>query len=90
MLASDFPHGPYPNETDYTLDDIKIHPYNNRVTPEKPGYYQNIKYDDIQLGEILNMIDRNGLKNNTMLFTLQIMEFQESLHYIKRDLKFLL
>ena len=66
VLASDFPHGPYPDETDYTLDDIKIHPYNNRVTPEKPGYYQNIKYDDIQLGEILNMIDRNDLKNNTM------------------------
>ena len=66
VLASDFPHGPYPNETDYTLDDIKIHPYNNRVTPEKPGYYQNIKYDDIQLGEILNMINRNDLKNNTM------------------------
>ena len=66
VLASDFPHGPYPDETDYTLDDIKIHPYNKRVTPEKPGYYQNIKYDDIQLGKILNIVDGNDLKNNTM------------------------
>ena len=66
VLASDFPHGPYPNETDYNLDDIKIHPYNRGVTPEKPGYYQNIKYDDIQLGRILNIVDGNDLKNNTM------------------------
>tara|TARA_B100000989_G_scaffold277697_1_gene238860 strand:- start:739 stop:2136 length:1398 start_codon:yes stop_codon:yes gene_type:complete len=66
ILASDFPHGPYPEKTDYSYDDIKIHPYNNRVSPEKPGYYQNIKYDDNQLGEILRIVERNDLKNNTV------------------------
>ena len=66
ILASDFPHGPYPEKTDYSYEDIKIHPYNNRVSPEKPGYYQNIKYDDNQLGEILTIVERNDLKNNTV------------------------
>ena len=66
ILASDFPHGPYPEMTDYSYDDIKIHPYNNRVSSEKPGYYQNIKYDDNQLGEILRIVERNDLKNNTL------------------------
>ena len=67
IIASDLPHGPYPSETDYTKEDIYQLPYNGSwVANFKPGYYQNIKDDNAQLEQVLEMVDNHGLKNNTL------------------------
>jgi uncharacterized sulfatase len=67
FLASDFPHGPYPSDGSYTKKNIHRLPYNGKNIPDfKPGYYQNIESDDQQLGEIIKMVDKYGLRNKSM------------------------
>ena len=67
IIASDLPHGPYPSDTDYTKEDIYQLPYNGTwVANWKPGYYQNIKDDNMQLEQVLEMVDNHGFKDNTL------------------------
>ena len=67
FIASDYPHGPYPKTTEYTKKDIYKLPYDKgKVGNHKPGYYKNIKDDNIQLGKILAMVDNYQLKNNSL------------------------
>ena len=67
FVTSDFPHGPYPKEGDYTKNDIYALPYNGRYIPNyKPGYYQNIKDDNAQLEAVLGMVDSYGLRENSI------------------------
>ena len=67
FITSDYPHGPYPKTKKYTKKDIYQLPYDNgKVGNFKPGYYQNIEDDNIQLGKILKMVDDYGLKENSM------------------------
>ena len=67
ILASDFPHGPYPKNTKYSKSDIYKLPYDpNYIGNHKPGYYQNIEDDNDQLGEVLKMVDEHNLKDNSL------------------------
>ena len=67
FITSDYPHGPYPKTKKYTKKYIYQLPYDNgKVGNFKPGYYQNIEDDNIQLGKILKMVDDYGLKENSM------------------------
>ena len=67
ILASDFPHGPYPKNTKYTKSDIYKLPYDpNYIGNHKPGYYQNIEDDNDQLGAVLKMVDEHSLKENSL------------------------
>lgn len=67
FVASDYPHGPYPDTENYTKEDIYKLPYQSKNIPNhKPGYYQNIDDDNEQLGSVLNFVDKHGLKNNTL------------------------
>jgi len=67
IIASDYPHGPYPKTTNYSKADIFKLPYDPPyIGNHKPGYYQNIKDDNDQLGQVLNMVDNYGLRDNTM------------------------
>ena len=67
IIASDYPHGPYPQTSNYSKADIFKLPYDpSYVGNHKPGYYQNIQDDNDQLGQVLNMVDNYGLKENTM------------------------
>jgi len=67
FITSDYPHGPFPKTNEYTKKDIYQLPYDNgRVGNHKPGYYKNIKDDNIQLGKILKMVDSYNLSNNSM------------------------
>ena len=66
ILASDYPHGPHPNESEYKVSDIKKHPYDFNINPKKTGYYEFIKNDDNQLSKVLDIIDNNGLTNNSI------------------------
>ncbi len=69
IIASDFPHGPYPKTTNYSKQDIYKLQYDpGYVGNHKPGYYQNIQDDNDQLGEVLQMVDRHGHKDNSMFF----------------------
>ena len=67
IIASDYPHGPYPKTSNYSKADIFKLPYDpSYIGNHKPGYYQNIQDDNDQLGQVLNMVDNYGLKENTM------------------------
>ncbi len=67
IIASDYPHGPYPKTSNYSKEDIFKLPYDpSYVGNHKPGYYQNIQDDNDQLGQVLNMVDNYGLIENTM------------------------
>ena len=67
IIASDYPHGPFPKTDNYNKADIYKLPYDpNYVGNHKPGYYQNIKDDNDQLGKVLEMVDKYGHKENSM------------------------
>ena len=67
FITSDYPHGPFPKTNEYTKKDIYQLPYDNgRIGNHKPGYYKNIKDDNIQLEKILKMVDDYNLRNNSM------------------------
>tara|TARA_B100001063_G_scaffold116645_1_gene108931 strand:+ start:333 stop:1805 length:1473 start_codon:yes stop_codon:yes gene_type:complete len=67
IIASTFPHGPFPDSNDYTNQDIFKLPYTGKNIPNyKTGYYQNIKEDNSQINKILNIVDRYDLKNNSL------------------------
>ena len=67
IIASDYPHGPFPKTSNYNKQDIYKLPYDPPyIGNHKPGYYQNIKDDNDQLGEILNMVDKYGHNDNSM------------------------
>tara|TARA_Y100000385_G_scaffold273823_1_gene316189 strand:+ start:17901 stop:19301 length:1401 start_codon:yes stop_codon:yes gene_type:complete len=68
FVTSDFPHGPYPKDSQYTKKDIYKLPYhNNRYVPNyKPGYYQNIKDDNTQLEAVIKMVDSHNLRDNSV------------------------
>ncbi|MAP99880.1 MAG: N-sulfoglucosamine sulfohydrolase [Flavobacteriaceae bacterium] len=67
IIASDYPHGPFPKTLNYTKKDIYKLPYDpSYMGNHKPGYYQNIKDDNDQLGEVLNMVDNYGHNENSM------------------------
>jgi uncharacterized sulfatase len=67
ILASEFPHDPYPQTRNYTEADIFRLPYEKvRGSSNKAGYYQNIENDNIQLGKILEMVDTYNLTQKTM------------------------
>ena len=67
FVTSDYPHGPYPNDGDYTKNDIYSLPYSGSNVPNyKPGYYQNVKSDNTQLEAVLEMVDSHNLRDNSI------------------------
>ena len=50
IIASDYPHGPFPKTDNYGKADIFKLPYDpNYIGNHKPGYYQNIQDDNCLL-----------------------------------------
>ena len=67
FITSDFPHGPFPKNTNYSDDMIFEVPYDKKHPMyNKKGYYQNIENDNDQLQNILDIVDKYNMKNNTM------------------------
>ena len=67
FITSDFPHGPFPKNTNYSDDMIFEVPYDKKHPMyNKKGYYQNIENDNDQLQNILDIVDKYNIKNNTM------------------------
>tara|TARA_B110000459_G_C16570873_1_gene476354 strand:- start:105 stop:1544 length:1440 start_codon:yes stop_codon:yes gene_type:complete len=67
IIASTFPHGPYPNSNDYNNEDIFKLPYTGKNIPNyKTGYYQNIKEDNSQINDVLNIVEKYNFKDNSI------------------------
>ncbi|MDA0317450.1 MAG: sulfatase [Bacteroidetes bacterium] len=67
FITSDFPHGPYPKISDYTNEDIYRLPYDSgNIRKLKTGYYQNIRDDNAQLERVLEIVETNGLVDNSI------------------------
>ena len=67
FITSDYPHGPFPKETQFKDEEIYEAPYSKKHPMyNQKGYYENIKNDNIQLTEILNFIDNNNLAKETL------------------------
>ncbi|MAQ21907.1 MAG: N-sulfoglucosamine sulfohydrolase [Flammeovirgaceae bacterium] len=67
FIASTFPHLPYIENDDYTIDDILKLPYEDSIPESKVGYYSNVKVDNDQFSDIIETVDSVD-KNNTVLF----------------------
>ena len=69
IIASDYPHAPYPKNTKYTEKDIYRHPYiKGAIKKSRTGYYKNIEDDNKQLGKIMQMVDKYKLRDNSVFF----------------------
>ncbi|MGB0769921.1 MAG: sulfatase family protein [Flavobacteriaceae bacterium] len=67
FVTSDFPHGPYPKISEYTNEDIYRLPYDRgNFRKLKTGYYQNIHDDNAQLERVLEIVETNGLVDNSI------------------------
>lgn len=67
FVTSDFPHGPYPKISEYTNEDIHRLPYDRgNFRKFKTGYYQNIRDDNAQLEQVLEIVKANGFVNNSI------------------------
>ncbi len=66
FIASTFPHEPYINNGEYTIDDIYKLPFEDSIKNTKTGYYSNVKIDNDQLNEIINTVDSTN--DNTAFF----------------------
>ena len=67
FITSSFPHGPYPENPEFPADKTINHPY---LTPgaikQLAGYYDHIAKKEKELEGVLAMIDKHGLKENTV------------------------
>lgn len=67
FVTSDFPHGPYPKISEYTNEDIHQLPYDKgNFRKFKTGYYQNIRDDNAQLEQVLELVKANGFVDNSI------------------------
>ena len=66
FIASTFPHGPFINDQNYTKKDVLMQPYEDYIPNFKPSYYSNIKKDNDQLQQILNIVD--SVDNENIMF----------------------
>ncbi len=67
FVASDYPHGPYPKNTNYTDEMIFETPYDKKFPMyNKKGYYKNVESDNNQLKNLLKILDNSKINNNTL------------------------
>ena len=66
FIASTFPHGPFINDQNYSKKDVLMQPYEDYIPNFKPSYYSNIKKDNDQLQQILNIVD--SVDNENIMF----------------------
>ena len=70
IVASEYPHGPYIQETPFSPEDIKLAPYLpdtasnlNRATQ----YYASIQKKEREFASVLELIDAHGIRENTFV-----------------------
>jgi uncharacterized sulfatase len=72
IFSSDYPHGPYPQETPYLDMDLSYDPTTaegkGQNSTFKAGYYQNIKDNNIQLEKTITMLSSLNVLDNGVFF----------------------
>ncbi|NDV61881.1 sulfatase-like hydrolase/transferase [Puniceicoccales bacterium CK1056] len=71
FFASEFPHGPYPDMPALDESEFSPKPYqsnNFRARKRTAGYYENIRKDDQQLGQLVEMLKGTGNWENDVFF----------------------
>ncbi len=67
FVTSSYPHGPYPYNPDFPADKVITRPY---MTPAQikslPGYYDNVKTKEGELEQILTLLNKHDLEENTV------------------------
>lgn len=67
FIASHYPHGPYPKKPEFPVDDVVLHPFVNTVRKKGlAGYYDHIAKKESELAEVLALLDKHGLDENTV------------------------
>lgn len=70
IFASDLPHGPYPKDNEYLNKPLHFDPSSknntSRIGTYKSGYYQNIKQDNEQLGQVFSMLKELSIFNDVV------------------------
>ena len=69
VIATDDPHVPWPYEHDYDPADMPLHPYllNTAKTRQAmANYYADVERIDEEVGRILDLLDEEGLADDTV------------------------
>ena len=71
IIASEFPHSPHIKDTPFKPEDVKLQSF----VEDKPSartsytqYYQSIVEKEKEFEAVLGMIEKNGLRDNTVVF----------------------
>ncbi len=71
IVASEFPHGPHIKETSFGNEDIKVQSFIEDTPDNRKSYttyYQSIVEKEKEFQAVLDMIDKRGLRDNTVVF----------------------
>jgi N-sulfoglucosamine sulfohydrolase len=67
FITSGYPHGPYPKNPEFPADKTINHSYlKPGAIKQLPGYYDHIAIKEKELEDVLAMLDKHGLKENTV------------------------
>ena len=68
VIATNNPHVPWPRDSEYNSEDVKLHPY-HLDTPDTreamANYYSDVTNMDREVGRTLDLLEENGLSENT-------------------------
>lgn len=71
IVASEFPHGPFMTNTPYKPKDVVLEPFVERTKENlrtATQYYANIAQKEAELAALLELIDKHGQKNKSLVF----------------------
>ncbi|TWT81494.1 Arylsulfatase [Planctomycetes bacterium CA13] len=67
FITSHYPHGPYPKKPKFPADQVVIHPYMKKTGKKGlPGYYDHIAKKESELADVLGLLDKHGLDEDTV------------------------
>lgn len=67
FIASSFPHGPYPTNPDYPAARTVLHPHMGPWQKKQlAGYYDNIAIKERELGQVLELLQKHDLEEETV------------------------
>ncbi|VGO15384.1 Arylsulfatase [Pontiella desulfatans] len=71
IVASEFPHSPHIKDTSFGVDDVKVQSFIEDTPDARTSYatyYQSIVEKEKEFRAVLDMIDKHGLRENTVVF----------------------
>jgi uncharacterized sulfatase len=69
MIASEYPHGPYFEESPYKADDVLLPPFvANTEKDNATLYYASIAQKERELASVLKLLEKHKIKDKTIVF----------------------